>query len=66
LGFTIIMSNFTEKTLHNRLKQENEIINNFLNQIVQKDGENLLQLFNNALRRHFGFSEETFAINGTT
>ncbi|RTI90485.1 chemotaxis protein [Campylobacter jejuni] len=66
LGFTIIMSNFTEKTLHDRLKQENEIINNFLNQIVQKDGENLLQLFNNTLTRHFGFSEETFAINGTT
>ncbi|EAI1791741.1 hypothetical protein EIQ62_05235, partial [Campylobacter jejuni] len=63
---TIIMSNFTEKTLHDRLKQENEIINNFLNQIVQKDGENLLQLFNNTLTRHFGFSEETFAINGTT
>ncbi|RTJ46626.1 hypothetical protein C3H60_03295 [Campylobacter jejuni] len=66
IGFTIIMSNFTEKTLHDRLKQENEIINNFLNQIVQKDGENLLQLFNNTLTRYFGFSEETFAINGTT
>ncbi|EDP8437854.1 hypothetical protein G3L03_000566 [Campylobacter jejuni] len=69
IGLITIMSNFTEKTLYETLRQENRIINNFLNQIIQKDGETLLHYFDNTLKRYFGFSDEnkeTFAISGQT
>ncbi|HDZ4992006.1 TPA: Cache 3/Cache 2 fusion domain-containing protein [Campylobacter jejuni] len=67
IGFRIIMSNFTQKNLYDSLEQRNELIDSFLNQIVQKDGDDLLEFFENTLQRYFGFSsEENFTIDGKT
>lgn len=66
--FHIVMSNFTEESLHKRLKQRTELINTFINQTIQKDSDNILGIFDNTLERFFGTSQDKnrFSIKGKT
>lgn len=67
IGFYLIILKFSGEEVEEKLQQNNELVSAFLDQIILKETEYLLNVFDNTAKKYFGYSaEENFSVEGRT